>query len=632
MKDTLVAFGGEIKALHDSGDRMKIGGYLVLFGSPEQTDATEFRDFFTPHTDFDIPASGAKSTIYYHHGLNPALKKRKLGVADLQITDAGVWMEAELSARDDYEAKVLEMVRRNKLGLSSGTANHLMDRIATKNAAGERVHEITRWPLGLDASLTPTPGEPRTMARAIKSLNDLIEMEDQLNDDAIKRTPSKKLPAGHWITHNGCHVFIPDRQVNEDHVFAAGVSHDLSEAGHKVLDEAYKNDEIHTAAHLHLALAHAQRLRDGGMDDAKAVKQGLEKHGYNGTATHAEKYRDAVEAQKHAQLIAADKEAIQARKERIDNFRAVGQDVVDYISNHAQTYDEAQQMAKDLGYRHATWDDQASVRRREKARKSVDIDGEACPECGTMHERSEESKCNNCGADWPMEAKSLSLVPSKGMQAAAKNGLQRHADGESGDGLEPATVERARKIAAGDELTPDHVKRMHSFFSRHAGNRQEPGTPWYTAWQLWGGDAGQTWAANKAEALRDGDNLKFIEALSDGLREGLKFSEHSALLREAVTEYDQRFAGWSASFDAVKAGRAISADNHRNLCALHDAVCELHDGLLQLRDNMGDFLESHRPKGEADDANPDAGSGKKSAALMDEAWMRHCLLLSGVEI
>jgi phage head maturation protease len=171
--ETLVAYGSEIKTLEDKGDRLKIGGYLVLFGSPEEPDATRLRDYFTPSTDFDIPASGASSTVYYHHGLNPTLKARPLGKAYLTIDEAGVWMEAELRARDEYEAKIQELVRQGKLGLSSGTASHLVERTAVKNVYGEEVHRIDRWPLGLDASLTPAPGEPRTRAWCLKSLDEV---------------------------------------------------------------------------------------------------------------------------------------------------------------------------------------------------------------------------------------------------------------------------------------------------------------------------------------------------------------------------------------------------------------------------------------------------------------------------
>lgn len=167
MEDTVINFGSEIKALSTAEDgTVTVGGYLVVFGSPDEHDATPMRDYFTKSTDFDIE-DGDKTTVYYHHGLDPTLKARKLGTGTLSIKDAGVWFEAQMRSRDEYEAKIMAMVKAGKLGLSSGTANHLVERERVGQA-----HHIKRWPLGLDASLTPTPGEPRTVCMSLKALMD----------------------------------------------------------------------------------------------------------------------------------------------------------------------------------------------------------------------------------------------------------------------------------------------------------------------------------------------------------------------------------------------------------------------------------------------------------------------------
>ena len=93
-------------------------------------------------------------------------------------------------------------------------------------------------------------------------------------------------------------------------------------------------------------------------------------------------------------------------------------------------------------------------------------------------------------------------VPPEAVRAAARRGLVMFKDGEAGGGLEPATVARARRIAAGRPLSHDHVMRMYSFFERHNKTRPDDGgvgkSPWRTAWNLWGGNAGRAWAASKA--------------------------------------------------------------------------------------------------------------------------------------
>jgi HK97 family phage major capsid protein len=145
MTDTLLAFGGEIKALGDG----KVGGYLVRYTSADAPDLTG--DYFDGATDFDAE-TGDRVTVYYGHGLDPVLKHRKLGKGTLTFDDVGVWVEAQLALRDEYEQAIYRMAEAGKLGWSSGTLPNLVERQDEGKA-----QRITHWPLGKDASLTPTP-------------------------------------------------------------------------------------------------------------------------------------------------------------------------------------------------------------------------------------------------------------------------------------------------------------------------------------------------------------------------------------------------------------------------------------------------------------------------------------------
>lgn len=103
---------------------------------------------------------------------------------------------------------------------------------------------------------------------------------------------------------------------------------------------------------------------------------------------------------------------------------------------------------------------------------------------------------------------SVNLTPPESVRSAARRGIKYHSEGKAGDGFESATLTRAKKIADGQELTPEHVKRMHSFFERHAGGRSEKAkrgevTPWDVAWLAWGGNAGRSWAASKVKELEN---------------------------------------------------------------------------------------------------------------------------------
>jgi hypothetical protein len=57
-EDTIINFGGEIKALADG----KIGGYLVRFSGPDDPDASPQRDFFTANTDYGFKRGERKTT------------------------------------------------------------------------------------------------------------------------------------------------------------------------------------------------------------------------------------------------------------------------------------------------------------------------------------------------------------------------------------------------------------------------------------------------------------------------------------------------------------------------------------------------------------------------------------------
>ena len=154
--NTLIYQGQEVKALDDSG---KIGGYLVVFSGPEDPDLTG--DFFTAETDF---GSIKNTVLLFNHGMDAVLKNRVLGSGEWKIDDVGVWVEGILNMRDDYEKALYNLAKQGKLGWSSGTASHLVEREKKGSS-----HWIKSWPLGIDASLTPTPAEPRTKAVELKA-------------------------------------------------------------------------------------------------------------------------------------------------------------------------------------------------------------------------------------------------------------------------------------------------------------------------------------------------------------------------------------------------------------------------------------------------------------------------------
>jgi len=93
-----------------------------------------------------------------------------------------------------------------------------------------------------------------------------------------------------------------------------------------------------------------------------------------------------------------------------------------------------------------------------------------------------------------------------------RGGLTTEEAGQAGIG---SGVQRAVNLKNRDNVTPDTVGRMVSFFARHKKNAQidedKRGKPWtdagYVAWLLWGGTAGETWA-NKIKRQMEAADVK----------------------------------------------------------------------------------------------------------------------------
>ena len=137
----------------------------------------------------------------------------------------------------------------------------------------------------------------------------------------------------------------------------------------------------------------------------------------------------------------------------------------------------------------------------------------------------------------------LDLKPTAGMAEEAERGLNWRK--EFGRGGTRVGVARANQLIRRESLSPDTVKRMFSFFARHAvdaqaeGFRQgEKGYPsnGRIAHALWGGDSGKSWSKKKRDQINreleknfDVESIEFVEfdefkapKVSEKVREGLR--------------------------------------------------------------------------------------------------------------
>ena len=105
----------------------------------------------------------------------------------------------------------------------------------------------------------------------------------------------------------------------------------------------------------------------------------------------------------------------------------------------------------------------------------------------------------------------IDFTPPKGVQDAARRGLEvRATKPPSQRGGTEVGLARARDLSNGEQLSPDTVKRMLNYFTRHEVDKQ--GSTWsdqgkgWQAWHLWGGDAGFTWSRKVVKQMKTADS------------------------------------------------------------------------------------------------------------------------------
>ena len=114
----------------------------------------------------------------------------------------------------------------------------------------------------------------------------------------------------------------------------------------------------------------------------------------------------------------------------------------------------------------------------------------------------------------PSHYSHIDFSPPAGVRAAFKRGLALHAAGKSGDGLVPATVAWATRIADGADVTPEKARKGAAWHARHAVDERPgwgtPGseTPGYVAFMLWGGAPGRSWFNKLTRQMDAADNAQ----------------------------------------------------------------------------------------------------------------------------
>ena len=130
----------------------------------------------------------------------------------------------------------------------------------------------------------------------------------------------------------------------------------------------------------------------------------------------------------------------------------------------------------------------------------------------------------------------IDFSPPQGARTEAQRGLDWRR--EHGRGGTEVGIARARDIANGSNLSPDTMRRMLAFFTRHERNKQaegfRPGEDGFPsngriAWALWGGDPGFAWARKVVNQMNSRDEAATYQAPPDAPGGGLPDAYRPAL-------------------------------------------------------------------------------------------------------
>src|SRR6056300_2104563 len=123
----------------------------------------------------------------------------------------------------------------------------------------------------------------------------------------------------------------------------------------------------------------------------------------------------------------------------------------------------------------------------------------------------------------PKKYDHIDFKPPEGARKAAERSLRRRAQKpQSQRGMTPVGIARARDLINGVRLSPETVRRMLAYFTRHEVDKQ--GSTWdeygkgRQAWDGWGGDAGFAFARKGVKQMNAADNKTTLRAYGEAIQ------------------------------------------------------------------------------------------------------------------
>ena len=139
------------------------------------------------------------------------------------------------------------------------------------------------------------------------------------------------------------------------------------------------------------------------------------------------------------------------------------------------------------------------------------------------HPQKTDLKTEATALSLPQKYSHISFKPPEGAKTAAARALKKRAEKPpSQRGMTPVGLARARDLANGRELSPETVRRMLAYFTRHEVDKK--GSTWdeygkgRQAWDGWGGDAGFAFARKVVKQMNVADNKTTLRAYGEAIQ------------------------------------------------------------------------------------------------------------------
>lgn len=186
----------------------------------------------------------------------------------------------------------------------------------------------------------------------------------------------------------------------------------------------------------------------------------------------------------------------------------------------------------------------------------------------------------------------IDFKPPKSVADEAKKGLEYLKVQKAGT---PVGWARARQLKNRENLSPETLKRMLNFFTRHEHNKKAPSvkddnppheiSKWRVAWLLWGGDSGYSWARKVNKQMEAADKKDKKKTKGEALER--------ALSRVALLDLDEGFFE-----DRIQQVRRFTHDfnNTANVMMFKKLMSpkeydEIHNCLKKLRSKLEEGLK-----------------------------------------